>query len=138
MWAPAYWTTPYWSGYYWTPTGATVIPDAARIGAVQLDIHRITKVRQGDSLTFEFDLGGLSLNGWTCIVEVMEFPGDTALISKTISRNNERAWNGALSTLETADLPSGITYRMYAHQTSSLGDSRTILRRFTVTEAAIN
>ncbi len=94
----------------------------------------ITILRTGESLPFEFDRGGESISGWVCVIEVRKYPGDTALISRTISPTGE-TWEGFLTSTETALLAIGL-YRLIGLLTNSVTDEEEqVPLRFNVTEA---
>ena len=60
-------------------------------------------VRKGRSLPFVFDRSGVSISGWICTIEVKQYPGDTAAISRVIAPDGLE-WPGFLTSTETAAL----------------------------------
>lgn len=71
---------------------------------------KITIIRAGESLPFTFDRSGASINGWTCLIEVKNFPSDTAFISRIITPLNSSGWTGFLTQTETSALANGLFY----------------------------
>jgi len=72
-------------------------------------VAKITIIRQGESLPFEFDREGEDITGWTCLIEVKIFPDDTAIVSRTITPKDGK-WTGFLTQTETMDLEVGLYY----------------------------
>jgi len=94
----------------------------------------ITVIRQGGSLPFIFDRDGEDITNFVCLIEVKQFPSDTAIISRIIEPvGNE--WPGFLTSTETAALAEGL-YWLIAKITNSITDEeRQIPERFNVTTA---
>lgn len=66
-----------------------------------------TNIRQGDSLNFSFDLGpNVSLQDYTCNIQVKQFPQDTAGINRNIPLTQD-AFSGFLTGTETSGLIVG-------------------------------
>jgi len=62
----------------------------------------IPRVKQGESFPFEFDRGGESLAGWTCLLEVKRFKSDsTSLVSRLVTAVGNK-WPTFLTQTETA------------------------------------
>lgn len=61
----------------------------------------MTRIKQGESLPFQFDRGGESLSGWTCTISVKKFPSDTAILSRAITPVGN-TWPSFLTQAETA------------------------------------
>lgn len=81
----------------------------------------IELIRQGESLEFTFDLADDESNdGWTCLIEVKQYPDETALISRTIAVVDDQ-WSGFLTATETGALVPG-TYTIFADITNSTTD----------------
>lgn len=70
---------------------------------------KITIIRQGESLQFVFDRDGQDITGWTCLIEVKQFPDDPAIISRTITPE-DGVWKGFLTQTETMGLDVGLYY----------------------------
>lgn len=66
---------------------------------------KIVSIRQGNSLPFEFNRDGLSIEDWVCTINVKRFPNDTSLITRVIQPANGLAWIGFLTSTETEALP---------------------------------
>lgn len=96
----------------------------------------INVIRKGESLPFVFDRGGESIDGWICTIEVKNFPGDTALISRVITADGN-TWPGFLTSTETALLDVG-NYRLIGVLTNATTDQEeqiTETTRFNVTDS---
>lgn len=65
-----------------------------------------TVIRQGGSLPFVFDRDGESIDGWTCTINLMQFPGDTPTVSRVIAASGD-TWPGFLTEAETTGLAIG-------------------------------
>lgn len=94
---------------------------------------KITPIRQGESLPFLFDRGGLPIEGWACEVVVKEYPGDTALITGTVEPTGN-VFEGNLTSAQTEPLPPDTTYRLMGILTNATTDEEEqIESRFSVT-----
>jgi len=91
-----------------------------------------TNIRQGDSLPFSFDLGpDVSLEAYTCQIQVKRFPGDTAAIDRAIPLA-EGAFSGFLTATETAALPVGFGSIIAKLVKSASNESTQIVEDFQV------
>lgn len=98
---------------------------------------KISSIKQGESLPFEFDLGGEELTGWVCVIFVKQYPSDIALIERTIPAEG-RTWPGYLTSTETAalDPSSRNPYQLIGVLTNASDDQESQEPiRFNVTEA---
>lgn len=59
--------------------------------------------RQGEDISFQFDLSGEPLDDWICTILVKQYPGDTAPINRQIPAVG-RVFPGYLTSTETAAL----------------------------------
>lgn len=74
--------------------------------------NEILQVRSGESMPFEFDLNGDSLNGWVMTIGVKQFPTDVSAITERVITPDGTTWPGFLTSTETASLVSGTLYRL--------------------------
>lgn len=75
-------------------------------------------IRQGATFDFNVDLDGTSESGFTVNIAVMQYPGDTPSISRSITYTNN-SFKASLTSAETAALSVG---RWYIHVRSSDSD----------------
>ena len=66
---------------------------------------KIRAVKKGESLDFSFDRGGESLDGFICTLKVMQFKGDTPIISRVIEISTDettgnQVWAGFITSTE--------------------------------------
>ncbi len=101
-----------------------------------MNMKAIKVVREGGSLPFSFDLGGLSLSGWTCTIEVRKFPGDTALISRAVAADG-LTWPSIITSTETDALGTGHFYLVARLANATTDEEQQIEDRFRVTEALV-
>ena len=66
----------------------------------------------GDSIPFEFDRDGESLEGWVCTINVKVYPGDSNLVDRVISATGD-TWEGFRTATETLGFGAG-DYRLIA------------------------
>ena len=132
-WADGAWVFAGWASSAWNDAVPSIVfADLTEEHDPSRD-HLVRRIRQGDSLTFAFGLGGEILDDWVCNIEVKEFPGDVALISRAISLQKNNAFVDALRSSETTSLVSGKTYRLYGRLTNSVsGLAETQMLRFSV------
>ena len=75
-------------------------------------MSRIVTIKQGESVPFSFDLDGASLTGYTCTINVKQYPSDTASVSRTVIASTQpdgsQAFSGFLTQTETAALATGM------------------------------
>ncbi len=94
---------------------------------------QIAPVRKGESLAFEFDRDGKTIEGWICTIKVKQFDDDPALISGVVTPEDGK-WTGFLTAAQTATLAAGITYRLYAILTNATTDeAEQVEARFSLT-----
>ncbi len=74
-----------------------LVPDMSNI---------ILRKNVGESIDFEFDRGGLSIQGWVCTITVKKFPDDAALLTRVVPASGD-GWPGFLTTTETTALGEG-------------------------------
>ena len=87
-------------------------------------------VRRGDSLRFCFDRGGASVDGWSCLAEVLRFPHDSAVVSKYVLAVGN-SFPGILTESETEGLAEGGIYRLVGTLSKATsGESEQIPLRF--------
>ena len=95
---------------------------------------KITVLRKGESLPFEFDRGDESIAGWVCTLQVRKYPGDSAAISRVIPPDGE-TWPGFLTQAETSALATGV-WRMIGVLTNSVTDEEEqVPLRFNITDS---
>lgn len=97
-------------------------------------MQKIVGIQQGESLPFKFDRNGEDISGWTCVVEVKQFPGDTAPISRAITPT-DNAWSGFLTSTETAALAVGLRYLTATLTNATTDEKEQIPKRFQVSKA---
>lgn len=99
-----------------------------------VDMSKISVIRKGEDFEFVFDLGGESIDGWICTINVRKFTGDTSLITRVIAPEGN-TWPGFLTSAETALLDIGL-YRLIGVLTNSTTDEeRQPLIRFNITDS---
>ena len=67
-------------------------------------------VYQGSTFTYEFTLDGVGANAFTATMSVMQYPGDTPIISREVSYScidGDCGYIGTLTSAETASLSVG-------------------------------
>lgn len=97
-------------------------------------MSKISVVRQGESLPFVFDRGDESIDGWICTIEVKNFTGDPADISRVITPEGGE-WPGFLTSSETSLLAVGL-YRLIGVLTnSSTDEEEQVILRFNITDS---
>ena len=74
--------------------------------------NEIQIIRSGESMPFEFDLDGESLDGWILTIGVKARPADASAITERVIVPDGSRWPGFLTSTETAGLTSGILYRL--------------------------
>jgi len=94
----------------------------------------ITIIRQGGDLKFAFDRDGEDISGYICLIEVKQFPNDTAIISRTIPPV-EQTWPGTLTSTETSPLAVGLYWLIAKITNATTDEERQIPERFQVTKA---
>ena len=98
-------------------------------------LAKITSIQKGESLPFSFDRGGESLGGWTCVIEVRRYPGDAAIVARTITPADNK-WSGFLTQTETAAFTSlGLHYLIARLSKTATDEEEQIPLRFHVQEA---
>jgi hypothetical protein len=101
-------------------------------------MNKLTIIRQGESLPFEFDRDGADINGWTCTISWKEKPGDAAIASRVVPASNG-TWPGFLTQSETSGLPvlpKGAAYYLIAKLENTGTDEEEIITvRFKVSTA---
>jgi len=94
----------------------------------------IVTIRQGEDLEFAFDLDGEDITGWICLMEVKQFPTDSAFISRIIPPDEaDQSWPGFLTPQETAALAvdGADPYYLIGKLTNStLNQERQVTKRF--------
>jgi len=66
----------------------------------------LVTIKQGESYDFSFDRGDDSISGWTCVINLKQYPSDVALVKRTVTATNDK-WAGLLTQRETKNLPVG-------------------------------
>lgn len=101
-------------------------------------MNKLTIIRQGESLPFQFDRGDNSVDNWTCTITVKEKPDDAALVSRVVTAQNNE-WVGFLTQSETSALPvldKGAPYYLIASLVNVTTDEEEVVTvRFRVTKA---
>jgi len=64
---------------------------------------KIPVIRRGESLPFEFDRGGKSIDGYVCTISVKQYPDDIPSVSRVVEPTDD-VWSGFLTHTETASL----------------------------------
>lgn len=82
--------------------------------------NEITIISQGESLPFQFDRGGQSIENFVCTIEVKMIPSDVSSITRVITPVDD-AWPGFLTSTETSALSLGL-YRLLGILTNSSTD----------------
>lgn len=96
---------------------------------------KMNSITKGESLPFRFDLGGESVSGWTCAIEVKQYPDDTATISRVVSPDGNK-WVGFLTATETASLTVLGTWMVLGVLTNATDDKADVQTvRFHLVEA---
>lgn len=96
-------------------------------------MSQIPYVTQAGDLPFQFDLGGLPLSGFTCIISVKKRPTDTDQITPREIEPTDELWSGYLTTTEVASLSVG-RYELIANiQNSTTLEGQEKVKRFQVT-----
>lgn len=91
----------------------------------------IVTIKPGKSLPFDFDRGGQDISGWTCTIEVKQFPDDVAAISRVITPT-DGVWAGYLTATETAALGTG-QWRILAQLSNTTTDEKEVIeKRFNI------
>lgn len=92
-------------------------------------------VRKGESLPFQFDRDGESIQGWICTIEVKKFPSDVSTIAPRIIAPEGDTWPGFLTSTETDTLVKG-PYRLIGVLTNaSTDEEKQDIIRFSVTDS---
>jgi len=101
-------------------------------------VSKIDIIRQGEDHPFSFELdGGEDITGWIALMEVKVFPDDVALISRIIPPTGN-AWEGFLTSTETAALAISSDSPYYLTgilRNATLDQERQIPERFHVAPA---
>ena len=97
-------------------------------------MSKITVVRKGESLPFTFDRGGESITGWICTMQVREFPGDTASISRVITAVGD-TWPGFLTQTETSALGVGLWRLIGVLAKATTDEEEQVPLRFNITDS---
>jgi hypothetical protein len=92
----------------------------------------IQVIRAGESLPFSFDRSGASITGWTCQINVKNFPQDTAIIQRTIEPETSAGWTGFLTSTETAALSNGLFYLIALLDNATTDEEEQVPVRFQV------
>jgi len=91
----------------------------------------ITIIRQGGDLKFIFDRDGADVTGFVCLIEVKQFPQDSAIISRVIPAVGN-TWPGFLTSTETAPLTPALYWLIAKITNSSTDEERQVPERFQV------
>lgn len=89
-------------------------------------------VQQGESLPFAFDRNGESVTGWTCTIEVKQYPDDSALVSRGIALDGNQKFSGFLTGTETGALSAGLYYLIATLTNATTDEPEVIPVRFQV------
>ena len=91
-------------------------------------------VRKGEDFEFVFDLGGESIDGWICTINVRKFTGDVSEITRVIVADGN-TWPGFLTSAETALLDIGLFRLVGVLTNASTDEERQPLIRFNVSDS---
>lgn len=91
-------------------------------------------IKQGESYNFEFDRGEKSITGWTCLIELKQFPGDSAILSRTITPTGS-VWSGFLTQTETSGLSVGMHYLIAKLANTTTDEEEKIQKRINVSRS---
>jgi hypothetical protein len=96
--------------------------------------NAIEIIRKRESLDFIFDLGGEDISGWTCNINVKQYPDDTSLITRTIAPDaTGKQWSGYITETESATLTEGVLYWLIGVlENATTDERRTVPKRFQV------
>ena len=95
-------------------------------------MSQIPYITQAGDLPFQFDLGGLPLDGFTCTISVKQRPTDTDQITPREITPTLDVWSGFLTTTEIAALTVG-RYELIGNiQNSSTLEGQEKIKRFQV------
>ena len=91
-------------------------------------------IRKRESLDFTFDLGGEDIAGWTCNINVKQFPDDASLITRTIPADSgSESWSGFITETESATLTEGVMYWLIGIlENTTTDERRSVPKRFQV------
>lgn len=95
-------------------------------------MSQIPYATKAGDLPFQFDLDGLSLDGFICTISVKQRPTDTDRITPRVIEPTNELWSGYLTTTEMASLAVG-RYELIANiQNSSTLEGQEKIKRFQV------
>lgn len=91
-------------------------------------------IRRGESLPFEFDRDGKSIEGYVCTISVKQFPSDIPAVTRVITPTNN-AWSGFLTHTETNQLVPGLWHINARLVKSETDEEEAEPVRFSVTQS---
>lgn len=70
---------------------------------------RPTAIKAGGDIEFVFSRGGLSISGFTCQVQLKQYPDDAPALSFFADPDpNNITWSGIITTAQTENLAPGL------------------------------
>jgi len=97
-------------------------------------MSKIQVIRQGESLPFKFDRGGASTDGWTCNIQVKEFPASSPIVNRVIPLV-DGVWAGFLTQTETSPLAIGLYYLTALLSNTTTDEEEQVPLRFNASTA---
>jgi hypothetical protein len=86
-----------------------------------------TQIKVGGDIEFIFDRGGLPIAGFTCQVQMKQYPDDTPTISFFEEADpNGRTWSGIITSPETENLNPGLWFLTAELKNTATGQQRQI------------
>ena len=86
-----------------------------------------TSIKIGGDIEFLFDRGGLSVEGFTCQVQMKQYPDDAPIISFFADADPlNRSWSGRITSPETENLTPGLWHVTAELVNSTTGQQRQI------------
>lgn len=95
-------------------------------------MSQIPYITRAGDLPFQFDLGGLPLNGFVCTITVKKRPEGTDQITPRIITPDLDVWSGYLTTVEVATLTVGRYELIASIQNASTLEGQEKVKRFQV------
>lgn len=86
-----------------------------------------TTIKDGGDIEFLFTRGGLSTEGFTCRVQMKQYPGDTPAVSFLADADpNGLSWSGIITSAETDGLALGLWFLTAELVNATTGQQRQI------------
>jgi len=94
-------------------------------------------IQKSESLPFSFDRGSESTAGYICTINVKQFPGDAATISRVVALT-DGTWSGFLTSTETTTIGAvslGLWFLTAVLVKSSTDEQEEIPERFSLSKS---